>query len=184
MTFDDVFSPYFRTLKETSLDDKNSYWMSSSDMPVVYFDAVKRDYCNRYGKSEEASASVDAVFMHGESCCFVEFKHVDSLNGHQVNDIKRKLHDSLLIFLDMMKYDLEYSRDNIHFILVVTDKCIRNHETDQINGKKSPSLNSMVESLEKLSKTRLTLYGLGLQEKVFVNRVSTLSESDFNNMFI
>ena len=104
-------------LRETSIDDSDSNdikYMTESKLEAVNFDQVKRKYVNRLNLSEDCAKSMDAVVQKDGRIIFIEFK-----NGKVNNrDIKDKLRDSLLIFLDIVKKDLDYARTNVDCVVV------------------------------------------------------------------
>lgn len=72
-----IFADNLTTLEKLSEDnsDKSDIkHMTSSKLPSVNFDAVKRQYTNALGLSEEVSASVDALAVIGGENFLIEFK--------------------------------------------------------------------------------------------------------------
>lgn len=111
-----------KTLKETSYDPDNDEYMTHCEKNVICFDSVKRDYLNAVGLSEECAKSVDALFQcvgndDGDRIFMVEFKNGDV----KPIDIVLKIKDSLMIFNSITNKQLEYTRENLTFILVYNE---------------------------------------------------------------
>ena len=113
----DIFRKNTATLKEISKDDSdcnNIKYMTESAETAVSFDKVKRIYVNALKLSEDNAASVDAVMQFPAGVFFIEFKN-GKVNKQNVKD---KMHDSLLLFCDIIGKNISYTRENISFILV------------------------------------------------------------------
>ncbi len=111
------------TMREVSLDDSSKEYMTESLATVIKFDLVKREYMNRLNMSENDAKSVDGLFQaktaSSEDACIylVEFK-----NGSIENrEIERKVRDSVLIFQSITGTQLEYTRNNVRFVLVYNE---------------------------------------------------------------
>lgn len=112
-----IFNENKASLKETSMDDSDPSavsYMTESSLEVINFDQVKRRYTNALGLSENNAASVDAVIPFSQHIAFVEFKN-GKVNNRNVKD---KLRDSLLLFLDITGKTAAYARNHLDFILV------------------------------------------------------------------
>lgn len=73
-----IFFNNIVSFKEASMDDSdknNIQYMTESAMDVVSFDAVKTQYTNALGLSEENAKSVDALMTTPDCLVLVEFKN-------------------------------------------------------------------------------------------------------------
>ena len=121
----DIFRNNIISLKEASYDDKNNCYMTSSNIEVIDFDKVKREYLNNLGLSEECAKSVDAIIDYNGiidykgNVILIEFK-----NGKMKNEkkaVKEKIKDSLLIFGDIIGKTISSIRNDTKFILVYNE---------------------------------------------------------------
>lgn len=153
------------SLKQTSVDKSRKKkgiveYMTESEMQVINFDSVKEDYVKKGRlKLSEVPSSNDALFLGKDGrVCFIEFKNgeIDSMKNLKV---KLKIYDSILIFLDIIKEDLQYSRENIDYILVFNEN--KKHTTKHFSGK---NMERLLRSEVNESDARSTITGI-LTEK-------------------
>ena len=77
-----IFHNNVTTLKQTSYDSKNQFYMTEREYNVVNFDGVKTQYLNAIGYSEEKLASVDAL---------VEINGIPSFSSRSVPSISKNI---------------------------------------------------------------------------------------------
>lgn len=101
--------------KSCSCDTTTGISMINNDQCVINYDHVKRYYMNSLKKSEENAASVDTLVQDENGHLYmIEFK-----NGEIDNkEIRNKVIESLLIFCDITKNTIEFTRQNMDFILI------------------------------------------------------------------
>lgn len=106
------------TLRECSYDSEHCEYMTSSEISAACFDKVMPQYVvSVCGEGREHIHSNDALFKYGERWYFIEFKNGNI--DHRVRaEIKLKMYDSLLAFLDVLKETVTFSRQNVIYILV------------------------------------------------------------------
>lgn len=104
------------TIKSISYDKEHNESMIESLERVVDFDKVKTKYLNNLHRSEEDAKSVDGLMVLDAKLAMVEFKNGDM--GNERNSVHHKIKDSLLIFNDIVRMNISYTRDNLDFILV------------------------------------------------------------------
>lgn len=174
-----IFVKNKKTLKETSKDDSNPadiQYMTESELEVVDFDMVKRDYVNTLGLSEDNAASIDAVVQFEDHIAFVEFK-----NGKVNNrNIKDKARDSLLIFSDITKKSTTFTRDKVDFIVVYNSE--KNPLPNQMKKAKlqeSPSRIAIARHFMEKAQKELILFDLERYEKLYFRKVHTYSTDMF-----
>lgn len=177
-----IFQDNISTLKENSRDD-NGECMTESLYQVINFDAVKREYTKNLHITEEKASSVDAVARFSKDLVFIEFK-----NGNNINkqDLRNKARDSLLIFLDITKGDLSYSRNNIDLIIVYNEtiKPITKEEENTMIKENAfaitpPSFDNIVKNIYKYAKKELVRFGLDRFQQIFFRSVHTYSKREF-----
>lgn len=175
-----LFAENKATLKQTSMDDSikdEIQYMTESQMEVIDFDMVKRYYANSLGCSEECAASVDAIFpVNDNSIVFVEFK-----NGRVKNqNVKNKLRDSLLIFLDVTGKTISYTRKPADFIVVYNAE----ENSGAVKQKQkelqvSPSRVAIGSWVCAKAKEELVLFDLGKYAPIYYRTVHTYSREQF-----
>lgn len=159
------------TLKETSKDDSdinNVVYMTDSDLLVTNFDAVKTEYTNNLGLSENYAASVDALIQLEDTIYFIEFK-----NGNMKPEVKRnvrdKVRDSLLIYNDIEDSTIADNRTSVVFILVYNE-----------NKNKNKS-GIVVNPVMKLANEEIILFGMEKFKNLYFKEVHTYTESQFED---
>lgn len=165
----DIFSDHITSLKESSKDDSdknNIQYMTMSTVDVVDFDAVKTQYTNALGLSEENAKSVDALMMAFSEVLFIEFK-----NGNMKSEkaaVKNKVRDSLLLFCDITQKNIEYTRRNMKFILVY-------------NGSKNcPSRSLIAKHISEKAKEPFISFGMEIFKGLYFKEVYTYTELEFD----
>ncbi len=185
INFDDfeIFRENLSTLRKLSMDDSDALgiqYMTDSEMEAVDFDAVKTEYMNQLGLSEENAASIDAIVDHmgNRNIIFIEFK-----NGNMKNEkrkVKDKIRDSLLIFNDITGKNITYSRQWIDFILVYNLE--KNPVPNQLTKRSVQDSASRYEIAKYfLGKGNKELIRFDLErfEKLYFRSVHTYSKKEF-----
>lgn len=174
-----LFAENKKSLKETSMDDSdvsNIRYMTQSMMEVIDFDQVKRQYINALGMTEESASSVDAIIPFKDCISFVEFK-----NGKVNNrNIKDKARDSLLVFMDITKKNISYTRDRVEFIVVYNlDKNPLPNQIKKELVQESPSRIAIGDYFSAKGKRELVLFDLERYEGLYFSKVHTYSAEAF-----
>lgn len=167
------------TLKETSKDDSDIndiHYMTSSVLDAVNFDLVKRCYVNELGLSEDVATSVDAIVSFADRISFVEFK-----NGRVNNrNIKDKARDSLLIFLEIIRKNIAYSRKYIDFIVVYNlEKNPFPNQAKKNCLQDTPSRISIADHFMEKARKELIRFDLERYEKLYFRKVHTYSAEKY-----
>lgn len=179
----EIFRENRQTLRELSKDDSdpsNLLYMTESEITAVDFDTVKTKYVNQLGLSEETAASVDAMVCGAETITFIEFK-----NGNMKNEkrrVKDKLRDSLLIFCDITKKNISYTRQNVDFILVYNIE--KNPPPNQLTKdtvQPAPSRDAIAKYFLQKAKQEFILFGLEQYKKLYFREIHTYSQKEFEN---
>lgn len=190
----DIFENNISTLKDTSIDkspDSNGIvtieYMTESKLEVVNFDKVKEEYIKKF-KEAEMIKSIDALIVEKDLEVFVEFKNGDisyyknskkdsddlsehCLKNNILYDIEWKIRDSLLIYCDLLKKNISYTREKTDFILVYNEFKNKNKARDD-----------MKKSINRLSKKEdeLVKWGFG-KYKFFFRNVHTYTQKEFES---
>lgn len=158
-----------RTLHEISLD--NNEPMTDCQRIVLSFDLIKRHYLNHIGLSEELAKSVDALFQiennkSDDGIYMVEFKNGDIQN----RDIERKVRDSLLIFNSITNSQIDYSRGNLHFVLVY------NSDNHSFNFQSKKAI-----EMANRARTEFDVFGLKGLRNCYFKSVRAYNKKEFRN---
>ena len=168
----EIFCSNKANLKELSVDKSISpfEYMSDSEILATDFDEVKRQYTNNLGHSENDANSVDALFESSDKLIFVEFK-----NG-VVNkqNVRWKGYDSLLIFCDITKTDIEWMRNNAVYIVVYNAE--KNKDRNMV-----PSQLDIEDYLFDKAKEKVVRFGLNRFEGLFYHKVYTFTKDEFRS---
>lgn len=121
----DTFGLEYSTLSKTSYDDDdNDAIMTDLQNKVIDFDRVKEEYLKHMKKGpSEIPFSNDALFKIEDTWYFVEFKN-GTIDIKENVKIFNKIYDSMLIFLETVNKHIDYSRNNIIYVLVFNEESI------------------------------------------------------------
>ncbi len=168
----DEFRKAYCSLKECSKDkhDSQVLYMTESEMRVVNFDQVKDHYISRLSVSETPKSS-DALYQNSEGkLFFIEFKN-GKIDRKDEFGLKLKIYDSLLIFLDIIKNFVDFTRKELSFILVYDEE-------------KNPKMDSFPKLLFKRAKGEIIRFGLERFKRLYFYEVYTVTKSEFEERFL
>lgn len=175
-----IFWDNRESLKETSKDNSDPndiQYMTSSETLVVNFDLVKRYYVNGLGLSEEKITSVDAIVPLENRILFVEFKN-GKVNNRNVKD---KLRDSLLVFLDIIGENIDFSRSNIDLIVVYNLEKNPLPKQDQKGQlQEAPSRVSIADYVMGKARKELIRFDLERYERLYFRNIHTYPKERFD----
>lgn len=120
----DTFGLEYSTLSKTSYDDDNGATMTELQNEAIDFDRVKEEYLKHMEKGpSEMPFSNDALLKIGNTWYFFEFKNA-TIDIKENVKIFNKIYDSMLIFLETVNKHIDYSRNNIVYVLVFNEESI------------------------------------------------------------
>lgn len=180
------------TLKDTSLyqatEDEPSGNMVQSLLKVFSFDGIKEKYSGKFILYDTPSSN-DALFYAKENdVYFIEFKN-GRIDQYENGKIKFKFLESILMFLDIAKKDLDFTRKNVKYILVYNyDKNCNEKNYNNPNKIKevqySKSSDKIVQSLMRLANIHLVRFDLARYINIYVKEVYTFTVDEFEENFI
>ena len=185
-----IFKNNRDTLYKTSYDEANKIYMIAKNCKiaqdeVINFDKVKNEFCKYYNKHPKGVFSSSDILIYSEvkrKFIFVEFK-----NG-STSGVNKKLKDSLIIFANIAKEDLDYCRKNFEYIVVYNyDKNKDNIEQKRKEKKNKQDIDKHYKDgfANKLYELRndkddeLILFGLDLMKDICVSDVHTYTVDEF-----
>lgn len=162
------------TLKETSKDNSeknNIQYMTESQLEVIDFDKVKTQYNNNLNLTEEYAKSVDALMVNFalNKIFFIEFKNGDMKN--EKSKVNSKVKDSLLIFCDIIKKNISYTRKNLIFILVYNES--------KNKSKNEKSKRDIAQHIHNKAKENVIRFGFEKLKRLYFKEVYTYTEKEF-----
>ena len=170
------------SLRDASFDPSNDEYMTNSDIEVINFDTVKTLYTNKLNLSEEVAKSFDALLLEPQQPIFIEFKNGKMKN--EKNAVKNKIRDSLLMFCDITKTDISFTRENMDFILVYNEE--KNPLPNQLKQETTkPNVSEMTnrvkigEFFASKASVEFILFDLERFQKLYFRKVKTLTQSQF-----
>lgn len=175
----EIFCQNRAPLKMLSCDDSdlsNIKYMTESDIMAINFDKVKQIYVNSLDLSEDNAASVDGLAPMSDGIVFIEFKN-GKVNNRNVKD---KVRDSLLIFCDITKQDIDYTRNSTEFVLVYNEK--KNPLPNQYKKDlqpSPPSLTYISKRIAQMGKSEFILFDLERYKSLYFRDVHTYSQEEF-----
>lgn len=184
-----IFRESMSTLRETSIDDhdnKNHDFMTDSEMAVVDFDLVKEKYIEDLGLSDVPKSN-DALLDVGEGkLVFIEFKN-GYIDAKKQFDIRKKIYDSALIFLDIASAGISSMRKCVEYILVYNESA--NRDNREVADKRkyvqdSVSFDEFAKRLGGLAKEEYICFGIKMFEKYCFKKVHTYTEKEFDRYLL
>lgn len=129
----EFFPENITTLNKTSKDGDNVEYMTESEVTVINFDAVKEAYFKSFGSHiNVCPCSVDALVLQNNGrWAFIEFKN-GVIDSKERRNIRLKIKSSLLILCDIVKVNLDFTREKLDLYLIYNhDK--NNSSREKIN---------------------------------------------------
>lgn len=173
----EILKSHMTTLKRTSKDMANTAYMCNSQIRVVNFDKIPREYAKRMGLSM-LPCSNDALHLGEEDYpskwCFIEFKN-GTIN---VAEIYRKLYDSLIMLLELKCIpDIQYAREHMEYILVYNSR-------EKKKLPESQSQSQIYGYLTERAKQERRLFGIDKFEGYLFDKTHTYSKQEFEDKFV
>lgn len=182
------------SLKETSKDPSHpDTYMTELEYEVINFDKVKDKYLRELTPCPCAiPLSNDALIKKDNEWIFIEFKN-GVITNRENGEIKMKLFESILMFLDVINKTIEYSRSHVTYILVFNEQEL-NHsgvssrfnkneylEYNQIPSMGSPSFAEIISNLDELAgNLGRAQFDLERYEKYIFKHVYTVPKYKFD----
>ncbi len=176
--YHELRSDYGSALKMTSKDDGSveAYYMTESMLPVVNFDSAKNSYVRKLC-IPHAPASCDALYYDTDGYYFIEFKN-GAIDKKTSANIKRKVYDSMLVFMDKTSAIVGDMREKCTFILVYNN--FKRHNEQEYNDYfQASSLNSIENAVHKLAGEHLVRFGLYFFRRLYLKDVYTFTCEEF-----
>lgn len=187
----DLFKPnlllnHISNLHDTSLDDSdkaNLQYMTSSTFSAICFDDVKDEYVlSRFPTIKPNVRSNDALVIIDQSVgkfLFIEFKNgviSGSKKKLELEKIRSKIAESLLILNDILKENLNFDQTNVNFILVYNRT---KNPTFEQNRKSS--FTAIAASIAAMAKMDYQIEDFN-RYKAFFHNVKTINEIEFQSI--
>jgi hypothetical protein len=162
--FQSLLESYCSTLKDTSLDSYNSAYMTESQIKVINFDNFT-GFIAKVLHPQETPTSCDALMFCDEAFFLIEFKNGKIEGDEKKSEIKIKILESLLLFLGEFYKTVDYTRENLIFILVYNE-------------------NKFKERYLEKGKDLENFIGIRRFEKIYFKEVYAYSKNKFNKEII
>lgn len=162
------------TLRKSSMDSTNNTPMCESDIKVVNFDKIPKEYSRKKG-FKTLPKSNDALYIDDQGkWYFIEFK-----NGTiEKDDIYRKLYDSLIMLMEWgVISNFDFCRKTIHYILVYNEK---KHSKTQL----SPARDQNYGYFMNLAQQEERLFGIDKFEEYLFKETHTYTKRLFEERFV
>ena len=178
--YTEMLNAFPDTLKQTSEDINNTTsdkYMTSCETSVVNFDRFKNNFV-RNMKLIESPKSCDALYKDAADEYFlIEFKN-GVIEAKKNYEIKVKIFESLLLLSEKFSKTIEFTRNNLVFILVYNENVV--HGPDQFEDT---GINAIQDSLFNLARIHKIRFGLHRFKKLYFKEVYTYSKSEFETNF-
>lgn len=163
-----VFRDNKKSLQYTSRDtDKEPIqYMTFNTKKVIDFDSVKTEVTSEsFRVKDNVARSVDALFSVDDGLLMVEFKNGD-FSGIE---IAQKVNNSILLFNHITKVQIDFTRENMSFVLVY------NKESKRLNYMDAIALHKA-----RLAHEGLKLFGTDKLKGFSLKKVYMLEKSEFD----
>jgi hypothetical protein len=131
-TYNNLIQNFGDTLQNTSMDTEKNHCMTANQITVVNFDAFKDSIVRRFGLSESPKSCDALCYINGQFF-LIEFKN-GKMNKHE---IRGKIFESLLLLTEELGVTINYTRNNLTFILVYNDSAQERHFIDSALSQKA-----------------------------------------------
>ncbi|MEG1416765.1 MAG: hypothetical protein RSC49_09235 [Clostridium sp.] len=179
----DIFKECVSTLKETSKDNngKSVEYMTESKVEVIDFDKVKEKYI-KDKNIPGTPKSNDVLLINSEDdLYFIEFKNGSLRKRSDQGELSAKNRDSVLIFLDIIKRDLEFTRKNLTYILVYNENKNPSYEGESDFIQESPSRSLIGKKIASKANKEIIRFGLDIFKNYLFKDVHTYTKDEFND---
>ena len=170
------------SLKETSIDSNevgSERYMTLSEVRVVNFDSVKREYIHELGLSVEPKSN-DALYISTDGrLVFIEFKN-GFIDREKQFAIRKKIYDSVLIFSDIVGLGISIMRKEVDYVLVINED--RNSGIVEETGnivQPSTSYDDIAKYTSRQAKEKYIPFGIRIFKNYCFREVDVFSKSDF-----
>lgn len=159
-------------LRVCSYDAAHDESMTTSELQVINFDAVKTDYMNHLNYSEEKARSVDVLANGLDHLTYlIEFKNGDV--KREKWEIQLKIRDSILMLCDICHCNINKTRENVVFVLVYNEEKVKlDWETKRLM------------SMTSLSGKPLNFLDLDKADGFLVKRALMLNQDQFEKWIL
>lgn len=185
----EAYQEQITQLKFISYDSSHDEYMTDSLCEVYNFDAVKTQYANSLGLTEEVASSCDGLFWSDKWRGLIEFKNGKDIKS---NEIKFKILNSLLILCDINNINVSDTRSEMEFILVYNS--VRKPITEtEINQYKKDKNDIIIESgskdyickyISKKANTEYRRFGLSAYVGIYFKDVHTYDIEEFESWLV
>ncbi len=175
-----LFDTFTATLKETSKDDTKHQYMTESLLDVISFDKVKLKYAEERHLVDKPH-SCDAIYLdnNGE-LNFIEFKNSKNKRKIKEMEIKEKVYESILMFLDKTDKRISEIAENVNFILVYNKEALeKNTKNKYLDSKDISSFKEIEGEFTDFAKTHIIHFNLESLKNFCFKEVYTLNREEF-----
>lgn len=179
-----IFEDNICTLKEASKDNHagEDVYMTSSTLPVVNFDSVKKAYAKPLSPVEMPK-SVDAFYDAGGDMYLIEFKN-GKVHDNEIYEVRLKIFDSLLILTDILNIRVSETRKNLNFILVYNEQKNLSEENKTDCGmQESPSRVRIAKNVHDKAGKNFIQFNFERFKTLYFKDVFTVTATEFDNRF-
>lgn len=170
----EILKRHMCSVKKTSLDDSKTAYMCDSQLKVINFDKIPKEYAKGKGWGNMPSSN-DALYIGDDGkWYFIEFK-----NGSvDKSDIFKKIFDSLLILIELgIIPDWQFVRDNVCYILV--------YNSDKYSRVPKPEhLGANYSYVYRMAQQEERLFGVEKFEGYLLKEAHTYTKELFRKEFI
>lgn len=172
--YDVLLETFGDTLEKLSEDtskknEKENIYLTTSQIRVIDFDKFTHSIAEKLNPNNRPK-SCDVLLKFNENYYFIEFKNGRIREKHEGYEIREKILESILLFLEQINKTISYSRDKCNFILVYNKNC-------SCKGNNQNGINKIINKLDNL-------IHLNKYEKIYLKRSFVYTIEEFNKNFI
>ena len=162
------------TLEKLSEDtskqsEKTNIYLTTSQKRVINFDKFTHSIAEKINPDNRPK-SCDVLLEFNDNYYFIEFKNGRIREKHEGYEIREKILESILLFLEQINQTISYSRNKCNFILVY-------NIDSATKGNNQNGINKIANKLD--NRIHLNKY-----EKIYLKRTFIYTIDEFNKNFI
>ena len=184
----EAYQEQITQLKFISYDSSHDEYMTDSLCEVYNFDAVKTQYANSLGLTEEVASSCDGLFWSDKWRGLIEFKNgrlIDKKNKNFKNEELRKLEkkniDSMFVLLDLTNKCFDELVKKTEYILVYNKE---NNDIESLQEIGSYFIKEGKSKAETETIDEIICFGLEKFKGYCFKSIHTYSKEEFEEKFV
>jgi hypothetical protein len=155
--------------EDTGKQEENNIYLTASQKRIINFDKFTHSIAEEINPNNRPK-SCDGLLKLNNNYYFIEFKNGRIRERQEGYEIREKILESILLFLEQINQTISYSRDNCYFVLVY-------NVNSAAKGSNKNGIDKIINKLD--NRIHLDKY-----EKIYLKRTFVYTIDDFNKNFV